>query len=153
MNMNEIGKIGKILKEQQEIGKSKKTGTPETDFSKILEEEIAQKTQKTRSSEGVIPTKNLLNIKQSSSEEIFIRKGIEKLSEMTDNLEKFKNIILSKNFNVSEANNLIKLLRENIGHLNTILNNIQNQDVKNDINKAILISNVEIEKYLRGDYF
>ena len=153
MNLNDIGKIGKILKDTQEISKNKKTSPKEADFSKILEQEISQKVESKSSTSPIIPSQNLLNIKQKESESIFIKKGIENMNEMLNNLDKFKNLLSSDSFNLDEANNTIKSLQKLIGNLNSILNNISNPEVKEDLNKAILIGNVEIEKYLRGDYF
>ena len=51
------------------------------------------------------------------------------------------------------ANKLIKSLQENIGNLNSILKNLEDPNIKEELNRAILIGNVEVEKYLRGDYF
>ncbi len=153
MNLNDVGKIGKILKESQEINKNKQLQQTDTDFAKILEEEISQATTKTDASSNVIPSQQLLNIKKTSTESIFIKKGLEQLGELTKNLEKFSKILNSKNFDLDSANEIIKLLKDNLNLLNTIKDNISNPEIKNELSKAIVIGNVEVEKYLRGDYF
>ncbi len=153
MNLNDVGKIGKILKESQEVSKNKQPQKTDKDFEKILEEEISQTTSKTDGTLNVIPSKQLLNVKNTSIENIFIKKGLEQLVEFTKNLEKFGKILNSKNFDLNSANEIVKLLRDNLNLLNTIKENINNPEIKNELNKAIVIGNVEVEKYLRGDYF
>ncbi len=153
MNLNNVNKINKILKENLETPKGKNNKATTIDFDKILDEKIAESTKEVKRSHSTPPVKQLLNIKETSTENIFIEKGFKYLNDLTLNLEKFERILNSDFFDINEANNTIKLIKENINILNTITENIKDISIKKEFNKAITIGNIEVEKYLRGDYF
>ena len=64
--------------------------------------------------------------------------------------------ILSKIVSNSKENKSVKTLFSNLNSITRdmlkISDNIQNKDAKELIDKTIFISNIEMEKYIRGDY-
>ncbi len=153
MNLNDVGKINKFQNLNQVKNADKKFNDSQVEFSEILEKELSQAIERTDKSTPIIHSQNILNIKNTSLHELFLKKGVETYKNLTNTLEKFKNLLGSDNFKVEDTKSAINDLKELIGKLENITSNIEDIDIKNEFNRAILIGNVEIEKYLRGEYF
>ncbi len=152
MNPQDISKIGEITKHETEIKVKKGKEKIEKAFSEILDSEIIKKKEEVKKSSPTIPANKLLNIKETSSESLFISKAFKIYSDLVNSLDKYKNILEDENFTLQKAKLSIKDLKELVDKLHLILPEIQNSEIRNDIEKAILIGNVEIEKYLKGEY-
>ncbi len=152
MNPNEIGKISKITQQSQQITKKKEIKS-NISFEDVLKEELVEAKKEAKSVSNVVPPKQFLNIKNVKTDDIFIKKAFEHYNLFLNSLNNFRNVLSNKNFDIKEAKSIIENLSELIKKLKLISDSIENSEVKQDLNKAIIIGNVEIEKYIRGEYF
>ena len=146
----DISQVGKIISPENKQTDSKiKKG--DSKFDEILEAEFSNKkvgNEKTQKVENIMPSSQLLNITSLSNDAPFINKGLQ-LCNKVDN-------ILSKIVTNSKENKNIKELFSNLNQtLNDLIKvseNVQDKNAKDLINRTIFISNIELEKYIRGDY-
>ena len=152
MDINNVKKIGEILKELPEISKNKRIKKSDVDFSKILDEELKERASEINKVHTIPSSQNLLNVKNVSTK-IFTTKGLHFFNRLTVELENFSKLLNSDNFHPEMANTIVKKLQNTVGNLNSLIENIDDPNLRKDINRAMLMANIEIEKYLRGDYF
>jgi len=152
MNPNEIGKIGKLTQQSQEITK-KRNLKSKVSFEDVFKEELVEAKKEAKSVTNISPPKQLLNIKNVKTEEIFIQKAFEHYHLFLKSLDSFRNILSSRDFDIKEAKSIIENMSEIVRKLKLLSDSIENREIKEDLNRAILIGNVEIEKYIRGEYF
>ncbi len=118
-------------------------------FEDILGEELdSLKNQKTSKSGNIMQTSQLLNIKPLSNENIFAEKGLNLCSEINNLLENMSSC-LKDNGNVKD---LISKLNSYVQDLSKVSDHIEDEGIKDIINRTTFLSNIEIEKYIRGDY-
>ena len=142
-NVKKIGTDENVIEKKQGIKKG------DSKFDDILKAELdeAEKTLKT-GTDNIMPQAHILNIKPLSNNEIFAEKGLQLCSEV-NNI--FSNIAdnLKSNQNIK---GLMGRLSNIINDLAKISSNVEDKNVKELIDKTIFTSNIEIEKYVRGDY-
>ena len=153
MDLNNIVKLGKVQHHQHTEKSKRQHDANEVSFSEILDKELSQKSSEISQSNPLIPSQSILNIKQVSLDDAFINKGFETFEDLTNALGKFKDILSENKFDTESAKSTINEIKNLIGKLENIAGNVGNQNIKEEFNRAILIGNVEIEKYLRGEYF
>ena len=142
-NVKKIGTDENVIEKKQGIKKG------DSKFDDILKAELdeSDKTSKT-GTDNIMPQTHILNIKPLSDNQIFAEKGLQLCSEVNnifsniaDNLKSIHNI-----------KGLMGQLSNIINDLSKISGNIEDKNVKELIDKTIFTSNIELEKYVRGDY-
>ena len=145
----DINNVNKVSNDTQIGVKSKSKIKTNNKFGEIFEKELeALKNEKTTKSGNIMQTSQLLNIQHLSNENIFAEKGLKLCNEINNILDKIS-ANLKDDKNIKE---LISKLNLSLQNLSKISEHVDNNDVKNTIDRTIFISNIEIEKYIRGDY-
>ncbi len=145
----DFNSIDKITGNQQIESKNKQKDKTIGKFGEIFEKEIeALKNQNTSKSGNIMQTSQLLNIQNLSSDNIFAEKGLKLCSEINNLLDKMV-AGLKDNSNIKGT---ISKLNSSLSDLSKISEHVEDKDVKDIINRTIFVSNIEIEKYIRGDY-
>ncbi|GEM_PF-4352008 len=148
MNPINFNNIEKILSQQQseKTSVSKKS---DTKFSDILSAELAASATKgVTTTDNIMPLNPLLNIKSAENDDIFITKGLDLCSQINNILSDISSAIEDN----KDIKSLFGKLSQTSKELNNISENVTDENVKNLIDRAVFTSNIEIEKYLKGDY-
>lgn len=142
-NVNKVGSEENLIEKKQSIKKG------ESKFDDILKAELedSEKISKT-GIENIMPQTHVLNIKPLSDNQIFIEKGLQLCSEINNIFQNLADKLTSD----QNIKGLMNSLSDITGELSKISNNIDDENVKALIDKTIFTSNIEIEKYVRGDY-
>jgi hypothetical protein len=145
----DVNQIGKLVSDETLKSKQSKQKT-DSKFEEILESELGNIGSKPKSSkvDNIMPQSQLLNISEVSSDKLFLDKGLELVGKTEDILSKIVSSV-KENKNVK---GLFSSLNSTVSDLSKISDNIQNKEAKELIDKTVFISNIEMEKYIRGDY-
>jgi hypothetical protein len=145
----DVNQIGKLVSDETLKSKQSKQKT-DSKFEEILESELGSIGSKPKSSkvDNIMPQSQLLNISEVSSDKLFLDKGLELVGKTEDILSKIVSSV-KENKNVK---GLFSSLNSTVSDLSKISDNIRNKEAKELIDKTVFISNIEMEKYIRGDY-
>ncbi len=144
----DVSQIGKTISEET-LKPKQKSKTGNVSFEELLESELSSiGGEKTSKVDNIMPQTQLLNISEISPDKIYLDKGMELVNKTEDILSNIVNSVNDEN----KLKNLFSKLNGTTSDLLKISGNIENKAAKDLIDKTIFISNIEMEKYIRGDY-
>ena len=143
----DISQLGKISTPEIKENKTGKKG--DSKFEEILNAELKSGlNEKTQKVDNIMPCSQLLNVKHMNNESIFIEKGLQLCNKVNSIMENIvENIKSNKNVKTLFSN-----LNETLNDLLKISNSVEDKNIKDVIDRTIFLSNIELEKYIRGDY-
>jgi len=145
----DLNQIGKITTQETDKIKQKKVENREGKFDEIFENELKNLTGKKMENVNIntIHSQPLLNLNTDVSS-ILEKKCFEMCDYVTNLMEKLANDASSN----KDVKNIISQLNEYSGKLTSLSKDISDPGLKEHIEKTVFLSNIEVEKYIRGDY-
>jgi hypothetical protein len=144
----DVSQVNKVTSGENLQGK-KTAKTGDKKFEELFEAELNKVVEnQSKKVDNIMPSTQLLNITHLNDDKIFAEKGLQLCNRVEDILSK----VISNVKDNQKLKNLFANLNDTLKELSKVSENIKDEGAKDVINRTIFLSNIELEKYVRGDY-